>query len=242
MAYLRRNRDSDLDKKARADGMREEWRAVPGFVGRYEVSNLGQVRCIKRLSTKLTLEEMFAIRVERAAGARGVDLAEKYGVSQQQVCCISKGRSPKGPWPMGVLKPKHTKVGYTKVGIRDRGTIRQLSIHRLVAEAFLGPCPKGKQVNHKNGDKADNRCVNLEYVTPAENVRHRFAVLGQRAPRGERHSQARLTRKTAALIKLWRKLGQSAAVIAYACGVSVGHVRAIVAGQRWGHVACAERE
>jgi ribosomal protein S25 len=45
-------------------------------------------------------------------------------------------------------------------------------IHQLVTAAFLGPCPEGKQVNHKNGNKRDNRVENLEYLTPDENKAH----------------------------------------------------------------------
>jgi len=41
---------------------------------------------------------------------------------------------------------------------------------RLVAHAFLGPCPKGMEVDHKFGIKDDNRPSELEYVTHIENI------------------------------------------------------------------------
>jgi hypothetical protein len=46
-------------------------------------------------------------------------------------------------------------------------------VHQLVAEAFWGPCPMGREINHKNGNGLDNRIENLEYVTKKENALHR---------------------------------------------------------------------
>lgn len=40
----------------------------------------------------LTKAQALAIRERRTNGERGVDLAAEYGVSQQTVCCIFKGR------------------------------------------------------------------------------------------------------------------------------------------------------
>lgn len=48
------------------------------------------------------------------------------------------------------------------------------AIHRLVAEAFLGLPPNHEKliVNHKNGNKEDNRAINLEWITHAQNSKH----------------------------------------------------------------------
>lgn len=49
-------------------------------------------------------------------------------------------------------------------------------------EAFVGPCPKGKEVNHKDGKLDNNRRTNLEYITHKRNMLHAVHTLGSVTP------------------------------------------------------------
>lgn len=72
----------------------------------------------------------------------------------------------------GIRKPgKHTG-GYLQVSLCIEGKGVSRYIHRLVMEAFIGSCPEGHNVNHKNFNKEDNRLENLEYITIQENQNH----------------------------------------------------------------------
>lgn len=64
-----------------------------------------------------------------------------------------------------LLSPTRNRYGHLYVSVA--GT--KHSVHRLVALAFLGPCPKGMQVCHNNGVPDDNRVANLRYGTASEN-------------------------------------------------------------------------
>lgn len=46
---------------------------------------------------------------------------------------------------------------------------KNLLLHRMVLEAFVGPCPEGMECLHKNDNPEDNRLVNLRWGTRSEN-------------------------------------------------------------------------
>lgn len=72
------------------------------------------------------------------------------------------------------LKQNPKRNGYLTVMLSDKMNRKTISVHRLIAKHFI-PNPEDKPaVNHKNGDKKDNRVSNLEWCTPSENMRHAY--------------------------------------------------------------------
>ena len=98
----------------------------------------------------------------------------------------------------GKRKPmKHfiDKDGYHAVGLHLNGKSYYRRVHRLVAEAFI-PNPECKpEVNHKDGNKNNNRMRNLEWVTTKENICHAWNTGLAKASRGERHPNSIYTEK-----------------------------------------------
>lgn len=77
-----------------------------------------------------------------------------------------------------VLKPVYDSDGYVVASIRDGNRSKLKKVHRLVAEVFIKNDNHLPQVNHKNGDKTDNRVTNLEWCSCKDNILHKFRVLG----------------------------------------------------------------
>lgn len=74
-----------------------------------------------------------------------------------------------------IISPHITHRNYLRVTLSYKGKKRKHYIARLVAEHFVERPNKQKlQVNHRDGDKMNNHYLNLEWVTPKENVQHAF--------------------------------------------------------------------
>lgn len=71
-----------------------------------------------------------------------------------------------------LLSPGKTGSGYLQVCCCVKMVPKHISVHRLVAEAFLPNELNKREVNHINGIKTDNRASNLEWATSQENSVH----------------------------------------------------------------------
>ena len=88
-----------------------------------------------------------------------------------------KAKQTRRKWKAGreIRARQRNKGKYFVIDLYGDSGRRTRYVHRLVAATFIGPCPEGKEVNHKDGDKANNRRSNLEYVTRATNIQHALA-------------------------------------------------------------------
>lgn len=98
-----------------------------------------------------------------------------------------------------VLKPYFVH-GYPVVGLKVGGKRLNAAVHRVVARAFHGPRPAGKECAHLDGNSRNAGADNLAWVTKSENerhkIRHKTACVGERAP------LAKLTNEQADLVRL----------------------------------------
>lgn len=76
------------------------------------------------------------------------------------------------------LKQFANSCGYSIIylSLAMKGTV---GVHRLIAAKYVGSCPVGMEVNHKDGDRGNNHWTNLEYVTHSDNMKKSFSENGR---------------------------------------------------------------
>jgi hypothetical protein len=122
------------------------------------------------------------------------------------------------------------------------GKVRTRSVHRLVLEAFVGPCPPGMEGCHNNGDPWDNCLSNLRWDTHQNNMADAFAhgtfvlppsPLGNTNGRGEKNVKAKITEAQAREVKSRLTVGERNIDISRSLGISYDTVCKISAGASW---------
>jgi hypothetical protein len=126
------------------------------------------------------------------------------------------------------------REGYWGHSLNRDGKLKTFRTHMLVALAFLGPRPAGYTVNHKDGNKLNNRASNLEYMTLADNIRHGFAH-GLMAV-GESMPTSKLTDAAVLDIRNRAAAGESYRVLAREYGVAPSCISTAARGVKWKHV------
>ena len=101
----------------------EQWKAISGYEGLYEVSDLGRVKSLWHGKEK-------------------------------------------------ILKPGKTHDGYLQVGLCKDGQRKTITVHRLVATAFISNPRNLETINHKDEVKTNNTVGNLEWMSIKDNINY----------------------------------------------------------------------
>lgn len=135
----------------------EIWKTIENF-SRYQVSNLGRVKCVLR---------------------RNNAYHNYYSANY-------------------IMKDFYFQ-GYKRIQLtNDDGEKVTINVHRLVAMAFIPKIDGKPFVNHKDGNKSNNKVENLEWCTNQENIIHaintglRKTKLGKVRPKKEKLSKEAL--------------------------------------------------
>jgi len=165
-----------------------------------------------------------------------------------------------------LLNPSDTgSTGYLSVSLSVGGKRKGVDVHLLVMAAFVGPCPEGHNVNHKDNVKTNGRLSNLEYLTFSQNTQHALALgamaTGDRNPsrlhpeklphgddhwthkfpervkRGEKHVTAKLTEAQVRTIRQAYAAGSATQHdLATQHGVTVMTINCLLLKKTWKHI------
>ena len=130
-----------------------------------------------------------------------------------------------------ILSPAKTKTGYVFVDLYKNNVSKMFLVHRLVAKAFIKQCKE--TVNHIDGDKSNNALCNLEWATYSENNKHAYST-GLKSAKGERNSQAKLTRvKVNKLKRYYEKHKPTYQELGDKFGICRQQASMIIRGKAW---------
>lgn len=159
-----------------------------------------------------------------------------YEISKDgHVCSLRSGNGIKPGRGAIVMEQKPKKGGYVAVGLRRPGERQRFfMIHRLMLEAFRGPCPAGMEARHLDGNPSNNRIENLEWATSKTNNADKKAHGTWQG--GERNGNSKLTADSVREARSLYAEGWSFDRIADEFLVSRETIRMAVRGKTWNHI------
>lgn len=124
-----------------------------------------------------------------------------------------------------ILEQKQVRNGYMQVHVSKDNKGKYLSVHRLVARAFVPGFVEGADVNHKDEDKTNNRVDNLEWCSHSYNSQygHRNDTMVE-----QRSLEVVMMSEDGSTIREFPSLREAAR----ASGVSAAHICQVCKGER----------
>ncbi len=144
---------------------------------------------------------------------------------------IGRGRlAAFGRWQR--MKFNRRKSGHLTVRLSQNTR----SVHQLVLESFVGPCPDGMECRHRNDVPADNRLTNLIWGTRPQNISDRIKNGKKIGQPGSVHFLSKMTEDDVVCCRSEVASGCSIMQLAKQAGVSHGTMYNAVTGVTWRHL------
>jgi hypothetical protein len=138
-------------------------------------------------------------------------------------------------------KPRKLKTyvskenGYFYICFCFNGNSKKYILHRLICEAFHGPCPEGMECRHSpDSNKSNCNYNNLKWGTRIENEHDKIAD-GTRNT-GERNGESKLKNFQIPIIRKMLNEGKTKTEISKIFSISRSVIRKIEAKEIWNHV------
>lgn len=135
-----------------------------------------------------------------------------------------------------LLQPSKNRSGYMMINFRLNGSKLPVVIHRVVAKAFVDKVEGKDYVNHKDGDKENNKKENLEWCTSKENKEHSIKLGTTKIRFGEQSPNNKLTSTQVIDIKERLINKETYKSIAEIFNVNYGTIGAIKNKLIWKHI------
>lgn len=144
-------------------------------------------------------------------------------------------RDGQNQWHRGkVLKQFNNGNGYQGVSLSNlcEGIKpKRLYVHSLVLESFIGPRPHRYQAAHGDGDRSNNRLLNLRWATVSDNLADKLGHGTHQL--GEQNPVAILSESDVLSIRQQYRHGLGI-TLALKYGVDPGTIYAVVKRKSWG--------
>jgi len=160
----------------------------------------------------------------------GLYQASNYG----QIKSLAKKYGNNGYHKQRILKPGKDKDGYLHILLSKNNVRRYTTVHKLVLETFIGPCPPGMQCRHLNENPKNNKSDNLKWGTPKENKAD--SIKHGTSRRGSKHGSSKLNNNKIRKIRKLHLEGKSNTEIAKIFDITQSNVSYIINNKTWRHI------
>jgi len=136
--------------------------------------------------------------------------------------------------PPKILSQHIINSGYKTISLKINGKSKTTLVHRMVARAFCDGYADGLDVNHKDGNRLNNRADNLEWVTRKENIHDCIRRGAFNIDAAHKVAQKKRRRPVAQYTKDWELVNtfESARKAAKAVGVHENCISRVCRGER----------